>query len=189
MSKSRYSKSICIYQLKITLFETPIWRRIQVKSDIKLAKLHTIFQIVMGWQDYHLHMFTIDGKMFGMPDEEFEEDVIDDKTIRLSQVIVYEQQQFKYEYDFGDNWQHKIAVEKIIPTANPIITYPICLAGAMACPPGDCGGITGFAEFLEAIQDPENEEHERMLEWVGGVYDPLGFDINMVNRKLWNRVR
>ena len=61
-----------IYQIKVTLRDSQplIWRRIQVRSDITLAKLHRILQCVMGWEDAHLHRFVIQGECYGVPDEE-----------------------------------------------------------------------------------------------------------------------
>ena len=60
------------------------------------------------------------------------------------------------------------------------IDYPICIKGKRACPPEDCGGRSGFDHFLEAITDNKHEEHEDMLAWVGGEFDPEYFDINEV---------
>ena len=85
-----------------------------------------------------------------------------------------------YTYDFGDNWEHKIQLEKILPR-DKNIEYPACIAGKRACPPEDCGGIWGYEEFLEAINNPDHEEHEEMLEWVGGEFNPEHFDVNEVS--------
>jgi hypothetical protein len=82
---------------------------------------------------------------------------------------------FEYVYDFGDNWQHRLMVEKIL-AAVPGATYPACIAGRRACPPEDCGGVWGYTDLLTAISDPPHPEHDSMLEWVGGVYDPGELD-------------
>ena len=88
-----------------------------------------------------------------------------------------------YEYDFGDGWQHRIDVESIAkPQADR--AYPLCLAGERATPPDDVGGVPGYQEFLAAIADPKHEEHASMLTWVGGAFDPEGFDLNTINRTL-----
>ncbi len=62
-----------IYQLKVTLKESkpPIWRRIQVPGSITLVKLHQVMQVVMGWEDYHLHQYIVDGVYYGTKDPEF----------------------------------------------------------------------------------------------------------------------
>jgi Plasmid pRiA4b ORF-3-like protein len=88
-----------------------------------------------------------------------------------------------YEYDFGDGWEHVIIVENILKPESGV-HYPICIAGARACPPEDCGGTGGYAHFLEAITEPEHEEHDELLEWIGGEFDPEEFDVDFVNQKL-----
>ncbi len=80
-----------------------------------------------------------------------------------------------YEYDFGDSWEHEVLFEGIL-LAESKVKYPLCLDGARACPPEDCGGVWGYADFVAAIQNPDNEQHEEMLEWVGGRFDPERFD-------------
>ena len=90
---------------------------------------------------------------------------------------------FSYEYDFGDSWEHRIEVEKVL-LPEPGVRYPRCLAGKRACPPEDVGGIFGYEEFLQAIRDPKHPEHEAMREWVGGVFDPEAFDLQGVNERL-----
>ncbi len=106
-----------------------------------------------------------------------------EKTVKLGQVVSEEGAKFAYIYDFGDYWYHKILVEKILPLELDK-QYPICLKGKRACPPEDCGGIWGYYSFLKAIQDTNNPEHDHMLEWVGGSFDPEAFDLDDINRKL-----
>ena len=92
---------------------------------------------------------------------------------------------FLYEYDFGDSWEHELLIEKVLPWEAGK-HYPGCLTGKRACPPEDCGGIWGDASFLEARQDPQHPEHEEMVDWVGGAFDPEAFDLDEVNRELQN---
>ncbi len=180
-------KNFQIYQIKVTLNEThpPIWRRILVPSNTNLLKLHDILQIVMGWEGYHLHMFKIQGFIYGDPeDDEFGDfGTIDEAKYKLSQVIGSEGQRFSYEYDFGDSWDHILLVEKIISPPESV-HYPTCLKGKRACPPEDVGGVWGYEHFLEAIADPNHPEHEEYLEWAGGEFDPEAFDIQKVNVRL-----
>lgn len=174
-----------IHQLKITLkgSKPPIWRRIQVASDISLAKLHTIIQIGMGWTDSHLHQFIVGETYYGEPDPSWDAEVEDEETARLSQIAPNPKGKLTYEYDFGDSWEHEILVEKVLP-AKVGTRYPVCLAGKRACPPEDCGGVWGYAEFLKAIRDPKHPEHEDMVGWIGGHFDPEAFDLQAVNREL-----
>jgi hypothetical protein len=176
-----------IYQIKVTLDDThpPIWRRILVPSNTTLLKLHDILQIVMGWEDYHLHMFTIEGLIYGDPaDDEYDDlGTVNEANVKLSQVIHHEGQRFSYEYDFGDSWDHTLLVEKILsPTKG--VRYPLCLKGKRACPPEDVGGVWGYEQFLEAIHDPGHDEHEEYLTWVGGEFDPEAFELEDVNSRL-----
>jgi hypothetical protein len=57
-----------VFQLKVTLegIRPPIWRRIQVRGDMSLFKLHKILQVGMGWQDYHLHQFSIEDECYSV---------------------------------------------------------------------------------------------------------------------------
>ncbi len=127
-----------------------IWRRLLVPGEIKLSKLHPIFQAAMGWEDYHLHVFEIDGKRYGMPDAEWENDDIDGAGRRCSPMVISDRSRFFYEYDFGDTWGHEVVVESIEPVPL-VLKFATCIDGQRACPPEDCGGTGGYGEFLEAI--------------------------------------
>lgn len=123
-----------------------------------------------------------------MPGSDFGESTIDEARARLDQVLTRENDSMVYEYDFGDEWIHKVTLEKI---AKPIegAAVPSCIAGARSCPPEDCGGIWGYKEFLRAMDDPSHSEHEQMLEWIGGPFDPERFDAAEVNKRLAPRKR
>lgn len=189
MAPRKQTTNQLIYQLKITLkdLRPPIWRRVQVSDKTTLGKLHWIIQEAMGWTDSHLHAFLIQGVEYGEPMPEYDFDVRNEKTIKLSQVISGEKFKFLYTYDMGDSWEHAILVEKVLPV-DPQVRYPICLAGKRACPPEDCGGVWGYGEFLESIHNPDHPEHESMLEWVGGTFEPNTFDLDEVNQQL-KRIR
>ncbi len=142
----------------------------------------------MGWENYHLHMFGIDGTSYTQPatDEDWsdlgEEDEDDEKTI-LGQVVRREKAKFIYRYDFGDGWGHELLVEKIL-APDKELRHAVCLAGERSCPPEDCGGIYGYDEFLEAIGDPKHERHDELLDWIGGNFDPEAFDLGRINQAL-----
>jgi hypothetical protein len=178
-----------IYQLKVTLNDSkpPIWRRILVSSNIDLGNFHRILQIVLGWTDSHFHQFISGGTMYGTPVDEFGSGLElkweDEKKYKLSQLLKKEKDSLIYEYDFGDSWKHKIVLEKILPDDGSV-KVPTCIKGKRACPPEDCGGIWGYQNFLEAIQDPSHPEHEEMLEWIGGEFDPEYFDVKETNEIL-----
>lgn len=191
MPGKRFDPNTPIYQLKITLLEIepPIWRRLHVRENSTLTALHDYIQGVMqGWMDCHLHEFEIGGERYGVPDHEYD-DVPEmrqknEKQYRLCD-LVKPGDAFLYRYDFGDNWEHAITVEKGLQ-ADPNVKYPICIAGQRHCPPEDCGGPMGYEEFLEAISNPRHQEHKHYLEWVGGSFDPEAFDLRRANDILAN---
>jgi hypothetical protein len=176
-----------IYQIKVTLNEIrpPIWRRLLVPGDVSFATLHEVIQVAMGWGDCHLHAFAVGGEQIGVPDPEWDDDegVVDERSVKLADAVPQEKQRFRYTYDFGDDWEHTILVEKILPP-DLTLELPLCVKGKRACPPEDCGGSWGYLELLETLADPEDPEHEEMLEWVGGELDPEAFDADVVNEAL-----
>ena len=176
-----------IYQIKVTLADSqpPIWRRIQVKSDITLAKLHRVLQMVMGWTDMHLHQFAILEKRYGVPDEEDvgPTETKDEGKYKLHDLVRGEDSRFSYDYDFGDNWEHELLIEKVLPDEKGV-RYPLCLDGARACPPEDVGGTLGYKHFLEVIRNPTHPEHKEFLDWISSEFDPEEFDVDEVNHIL-----
>ena len=115
-----------------------------------LAKLHEVVQVAMGWYDSHLHMFTFDGVAYGVPDLDDWMEVRDERRVKLNQLLSKPKQKLRYQYDFGDSWEHEILLEKILDP-DESAKYPRCTAGKLACPPEDCGGVWGYESFLEAI--------------------------------------
>jgi hypothetical protein len=182
-AKKRKSKSAnALYQFKITLVgpKPAIWRRIQVK-DCTLDKLHQHIQTTMGWTNSHLHHFRINKKHYGNPkllgDTFGELDYQDSTTTLLSAIVPNNGKRFRfaYEYDFGDSWDHEVLFEGC-PKVETGRQYPYCVEGERACPPEDVGGVFGYEDFVEVIQNEDHEQHKEMLEWVGGVFDPEAFD-------------
>jgi hypothetical protein len=93
---------------------------------------------------------------------------------------------FQYIYDFGDDWLHQIAVEKVLgpEEGKP---YPLLLTGKRACPPEDIGGIPGFLFLLEVLKNPEDEEYQEYKDWLDEEYDPARFgkeEIALINAVL-----
>lgn len=176
-----------VYQLKVTLdgIKPLIWRRIQVRGDITLFKLHKILQVVMGWQDYHLHQFVIMGECYSVISIEADmlgDDFKDEKKFKLSRVIPGEKFKFTYEYDFGDGWDHTILAEKILRPENEL-KAPVCLDGKRSAPPEDCGGKGGYHDVLKALKNPSRPDNAELLEWLGE-FDPEHFDADKVNERL-----
>ena len=177
-----------VYQFKIVLkgIKPSIWRRIHVPKTYTYWDLHVAIQDAMGWYDCHLHEFEMFNpstdlvETIGIPYKDSDREVLPGWKQKIESYFSMENPEADYIYDFGDNWEHKIQLEKILPREKGA-SYPVCIKGKRACPPEDCGGIWGYEEFLEAIKDPTHEEHEEMLEWVGGEFDPEHFDINEIS--------
>jgi hypothetical protein len=172
-----------LYEIKVEIqgIEPCIWRVIRVPPRTSLRKLHRILQKAMGWTNSHLHLFKVDGKQYGEPNPEWDFEVLDEGKLTLEKIFTGGIKSFQYEYDLGDDWVHEITLIRQIESEE---TKPGCIDGARACPPEDCGGEQGYYNFLVALADPDNEEHESTLEWVGGNYDPNFFDTGKVDRAL-----
>src|SRR5258707_4616467 len=164
----------------------PIWRRLHVPSDSSIAMLHDLLQIALDWSDFHLHRFVIRGKEYGVSRMGCTTFTTDARKGLLSQFGFRVNERFLYEYDFGDLWQHQIRFEGIQPIREKKI-YPVCVGGACASPPEDCGGPEAYMEKtdhhrwnppldeLQLIADAvgrviDSEGHERIQDLLGGVY-------------------
>jgi hypothetical protein len=184
------------YQLKISLDETEpeIWRRVVVPADITLDRLHDVIQICMGWNDSHLHRFTIDGREYTDYFDEVDEGREEFEAMYvLGDLVKTKGAEFNYLYDYGDDWSHTVRYEK--SRREPNHGYAItCEGGAMCCPPDDVGGIPGFEEFRRIMADPADEEYQDYLTWYGKPFDPKEFDRYAAQRNLawylrWSRPR
>lgn len=173
-----------IYQLKISLMHTEplIWRQVLVSGNRSLKKIHEIIQVAMGWQNYHMHMFSALDRSWSYADPRAElEDADDESRTKLRKVAPDVGSKFFYWYDFGDDWMHEVEVKDI---EQPKGHEPVCVAGEGACPPEDCGGIPGYFNFVEAMQDPKHPEHGDLKEWYGGDFDPKGLNLDNINKEL-----
>jgi len=185
-----------VMQAKITIqdIEPPIWRRILLPLDLNLAQLHEVIQAAFAWTDSHLHQFIIGGLVYGAP--EFNEDYQDERRtfeaaeVRLRDFNTYHVRDpsFLYEYDFGDDWIHRIEIEGLIPRDEDL-KHPLCIAGERHRPPEDVGGPPGYAEFLEAWHDKTHEYHRRYRTWAGRSFNPERFDIEVTNKLIRSALR
>ena len=181
----RETASTNFYQLKITLLgsDPAIWRRVLVKGDVTLHRLHGILNRAMGWENCHLYQFVVGRTMFSVPEPDLMEDMENAQKVHLDDLDIGPRRKFLYRYDFGDGWEHEVLVEKVLTTVEGQ-KVPSCIEGARACPPEDCGGIGGYYDILEAIASPQHSNHEEMKEWVGDDFDPEHFDLARTNARL-----
>jgi Plasmid pRiA4b ORF-3-like protein len=179
----RARKDGTVLQLRIKLndVEPEIWRRLLVRSDISLGQLHFVLNAAMGWTCSHLHSFALRDRTFGDPelDEDDELEFENEHDFSL-QSLVTEGQVLRYDYDFGDGWEHEVRVEARL-RMDERVSYPLCIAGARACPPEDCGGLPGYNDLLRSLANPKDPDHDEVVTWVGGFFDPEGFDVNRTN--------
>lgn len=167
-----------VHTLKITLrgIRPPIWRRIEVPSDVTLGELSPILEAAMGWLGGHLHVFDADGASYGTPDPDWDTDDLDENEYHLGTVLPVVGAKMQWDYDFGDGWRHNVVVEAIHPVEAGVL-YPRCLAGRRACPPEDCGGTWGYANILRVLADPDNPDNADLRDFVPLDYDPGRFDV------------
>lgn len=178
-----------IFQFKIALryIKPVIWRQIQC-ADVTLDKLHEHIQTAMGWTNSHLHEFQIGKVRYGDPQllgGDFGDDSFEDSTnISLSALLSKRKKGFKflYVYDFGDNWEHDIVFEGEVPV-QPKACYPICIDGARACPPEDCGSVPGYFDLLEALGDPKHADHEEFTEMFPQ-FKPDTFSVDKASKQM-----
>ena len=164
-------------QIRVALvgIEPPIWRRLVVPIGFHLGQLHRVIQAAFGWWDYHLHEFEIGRTRYGMPDPSGDWNPSRDERRTRIDAVAKEGTPFQYTYDFGDGWEHRVVVEKVLPNAAGT-RLPACVDGRRACPPEDCGGPWGFQDLLSILSDPKHPEHDERIEWLGGLFDADAFD-------------
>jgi hypothetical protein len=172
---------VCQFLVVLPNTDPLVWRRIQVPETYSFWDLHVAIQDAMGWKDYHLHEFIVrDSRTslstrIGIPDDEMpdERPCLPGWKVPIAKLLTYGTDPVRYRYDFGDEWEHVLEFEELIPADSG--AYPRCVAGAGACPPEDVGGTRGYAEFLQAIRNSRHPERKAMLQWAGGTFDPLAF--------------
>jgi hypothetical protein len=174
MRQSAFDSFNEIATVRIELRHTDplIWREVEVPTSITLIVLHDIIQAVMGWFDYHLWEFTIDQRKYGPAMDNAPHSLAN--HVRLRDVLMPGKTVIDYTYDFGDCWEHRLMVTDVRPGQSGL-SYPRYISGEKNGPPDDCGGISGFYEWLEAISDPTHEDHAEAKEWAED-YDPNTVD-------------
>lgn len=176
-----------VFQLRIDLediVEPAVWRRVLVPAAARLDQAHAVFQAVMGWENSHMHAFTVDGVQYGRANTEL--DFGDERGVTLG-ALLKEGGSLAYTYDFGDSWDHRVMVEHRL-AAEADRSYPVCVAGSGACPPEDCGGAAAYEDLKRTLADPTRTEHDDLVRWLGldsGVeFDPAGFTPGEANDRL-----
>jgi hypothetical protein len=186
-------KTVLQFRISLDGTDPEIWRTFLVDDSITLHKLHEIIQVVMGWENAHLYSFTINKSTYEPPNPDGEDDFsifgfgtppVNSKKTRLSELNLRSRKKFMYTYDFGDNWDHTLLVEKVINDEKKLKT-PVCLDGKRNCPPEDCGSVFGYGNIIDALKKKKKSKDDlRLLEWLGDDYDPDSFNVEIVNSLL-----
>jgi hypothetical protein len=167
-------KPAVIARLKITLnnVKPPVSRRIEVPLSIRLDRLHLVIQAAMGWTNSHLYEIRARDVGWGMPDPNWPDGPLDAHKAKLGEILEDTgAKTLRYIYDFGDDWEHTIKLERLVDPLDGL-AYPRLVDAVGRCPPEDVGGPWGYAELLEAIADPRHERHAEFKEWIPEDFDP-----------------
>lgn len=181
-----------VHRLRVSIaldeVEPPVWRRLDVAGDLDLADLHEVLQTAMGWTDSHLHNFLASRDRRVPPiltdfDEEEGHTGINERDVRLDQVLQEVGDEFYYAYDFGDGWEHAIRLEEVLAYDDSLPRVRL-LGGARACPPEDCGGSGGYADLVDAVtHGPRMADQRELLAWAGD-WDPEAFSVEETDELL-----
>lgn len=185
--------TIAHLRIKLDDVEPAVVRRLEVPLTIRLDRLHLVLQAAMGWTNSHLYEIRARDVGWGRPDQDFGDGPLDAAKAKLVDVLEdVGGRSLKYLYDFGDGWEHSIRIERVTD-AVPGITYPRLTEATGRCPPEDVGGPWGYREFLDALADPNHEEHDERLQWIGRNFDPADTDTDALAQavqalaKKWSR--
>jgi len=178
-------------QLRIVLegSKPEIWRRLIVPANANLGWIHAVIQLAMGWTNSHLHQFrrgdqVVSDPKFELESFESEPPILDERLVVLGEFLATPGEALIYEYDFGDSWNHLVSVENLLEPQLAVAGKAVCIGGARACPPEDCGGLGGYEELLKALRNKKHRDHKAMTEWLGRPFDGEHFDTEDTNRWL-----
>lgn len=178
-------------RIELCDIEPLVWRRVIVPDQTTLAALHNYLQWVMGWNTSHAHEFDVGNHIIAadwwireMSTDAEGANYRDERRVSVATVAAElgVSGEFEYRYDMGDGWRHRIVIEPMSAAMPAGLPLPCCVAGENACPPDNVGGPPGYQLFLRVLADRSDEQHEEMMRWCGGVFDPKGFDLNRINR-------
>jgi hypothetical protein len=161
---------IAVLRIELEDIGPLIWRRVAVRTSMNLKAVHRVIQAAVGWLDYHLWEFEANEQKYSMlipNDRECNERIMNAASTKLSSLLARGAREVGYVYDMGDNWQHRIIIEKL-KAGEPGVRYPRFLGGERRCPPEDCGGFLGYYEFLDNIASKQSKKRKAALNWYLG---------------------
>jgi len=178
--------SVARLRIKLDDVEPAVVRRVEVPLTIRLDRLHLVLQVAMGWTNSHLYEIRARDVGWGRPDPYFGDGPLDASKTRLIDVLEdVGTRSLKYLYDFGDGWEHSVRIERITD-AVPGVAYPRLIEATGRCPPEDVGGPWGYHEFLDAIANPNHQDHAERMRWIGDHFDPSDVDAETLAQAVHN---
>jgi hypothetical protein len=173
------------YSLRLTVgsIQPRIWRRLLVRENMWLSRLHDVIQTLFGWYDYQTHVFSAGAKRHGNPAHREGVVIEDDRDASLAAVLLLGRGRLAYDYQFAEGWHVDIRVEKIIPAEKRGV-YPRCVAGERSGPPEDCGGLAAYQDMIFCLKHPGTDLGREWRKWLGDAYDPEKCDLSAINQAL-----
>lgn len=176
-------------RIKLNGAPVPVWREVKVPSNLSMEAFAELLVCLMGWEGTHLHQFKKQdvvfkspedlayNKDFGFPNRFIQHDAND---FHLGNVFQEKGERVKFEYDFGDSWEHDVWLKGIRDYEQEETPQAILVKGSGACPPEDCGGIWGYQDLLSILaKKRKTKEEKERLDWYGidRYYDPEEYEI------------
>lgn len=188
LNKSRKKKGQrYLYTLDVTLKGSPrkVYRQLTIPSDLSLEHLGEVLVSAVGWEGYHLNQFVKDRNCYLLPDEYGHVDYgYDARQYTIGDLLKRVGSKIQWEYDFGDSWTHELKLlEKVALDKEDDVEVTLVKATG-ACPPEDCGGVGGYRYLLNTLKNPESEEYEEMVGWLGGGFDPKAFNLSAARQRI-----
>lgn len=174
---------ICALRLTLAEVQPRVWRRLLVRENMRLGRLHEAVQVLFGWCDYQTHVFAVGGRRYGNPLNRGGSVIEDDRAVTLADVRLPDHGRAVYDYQFAEGWRVDIRVEKILPAVAAAVC-PRCVAGERAGAPEDCGGIEAYHDMLYCLKHPATDLGREWRDWLGPAYDPEVCDLPAINRAL-----
>jgi hypothetical protein len=177
--------SLTVHELQVTLLDVspPVWRRLRVPSALPLSTVHAVIQLAFGWEDRHLHEWRVGDVTYGLSDEDSWGEELGDESSTILGEVAPADSVLHYDYDLSEGWEHLVEVQSVEPY-DADVPPVACLAGAGACPPEDSGGPAGYEHLLDAYRDPDDAEHEIVIEELPEGWNPDEFDLSRANAQL-----
>ena len=183
MNSAVHKSDVLSLRIELEGIEPLIWRRVWVPASLLLPRLHRVIQSSMGWSSYHLHEFHCGQNCYALKGvHELPEGTVDARDVELA-AMLGGAREFMYLYDLRDGWRHRVVLEAS-EQPRPRWQYPVCVAGANACPPEGIGGPMAYLEFLLALARNDDSYQHSGVHLTTGFFDPSGFDANHANLRM-----